>query len=64
MPLNDDGWSKYVQVWFVKGYPNYGYPTKLAAEAAASTMHPNRDTNSMVFYMFAAFSEVDSNALS
>ena len=40
----------HTEIWFVMGYPNNGYPTKMVAESAAKQLHPNVDSNSAVYY--------------
>ncbi len=40
----------YVELWAVKGLPGLFYANKLLAESIARTVHPNKDTNAMVYY--------------
>lgn len=40
----------YVELWAVKGLPGLFYANKLLAESVARTVHPNKDTNAMVYY--------------
>ncbi len=54
MPIRTTGrHQEEVHVWFVKGFDDTCYPTKLTAEAAAMQLYRGKDSNSMIYYRTA-----------
>jgi hypothetical protein len=51
IPVEERGGEYYVRLWYVLGYTDYCYPTKLAAEAVAMQLYPSKDSNSRVYYI-------------